>query len=179
MRKAIKNKYPRAKLYGCLFHFAQAVRRNATKIEGFVEFLRENVAASSVYYRLMYLPLLPSNCIVAVFETLCKKAELIDRARFEPFIKYYNRQWITKEGARKISVFDNEIRTTSGAEGYNRSLGAYCHKKGSFIWLVVSIRNQVFMKTKEMSSFVRSGGITVYAQKKADKEVQVVAPPHN
>lgn len=166
---ALENKYPRAKLCGCLFHFAQAVRRKATKINGFVEFLQANEAASAIYYRLMYLPLLPPSSIEPVFQTLCKKAEQIDRARFEPFIKYYTRQWIKKEGAQKFSVFDNEIRTTSGAEGYNRSLAAYCHKKGSFIWFVVSIRNQVFMKTAEMTTFIQSGGLTGHPQKKEDK----------
>lgn len=169
IRNALRKKYPRAKQTACLFHFAQAVRRKATKINGFVEFLQSNERAKKIYYQLMYIPLLPSNCIAAAFQNVCNKADAIGRAKFEPFIKYYRKQWIEKEGPRKISVFGKEVRTTSGAEGYNRSLNAYCHKKGSFLWLVVSLRNQSFMKSNEMSAFVRSGGLSCHKQKKEDK----------
>lgn len=169
IRNALKKKYPRSKRSACHFHFAQAIRKKATQIDGFIEFLQSNISAKKIYYQLMYLPLLPSEFIVPVFDKLKKNAFALNRGKFEAFIQYYDRQWIKKEGARKISVFGIEIRTTSGAEGYNRALGAYCHKKGSFVWFCVAIRNQEFMKSKEMFSFVESGGLTGYKQKKEDK----------
>lgn len=168
-RNALRKRYPRSKQSGCEFHFAQAVRRKATKIDGFVDFIRKNSAAKKVYYKLMYLPLLPVNSIESTFKSLRQAADTIDKKKFEPFIKYYHKQWIKKEGAHKISVFGKEVRTTSSAEGYNRALGDYCLKKGSFIWFCVSIRNQEFMKSEEFGAYVESGGLVGWHQKKADK----------
>lgn len=74
-----------------------------------------------------------------------------------------------KEGLARISVYGNELRTTSPAEGYNRALNDYCQKKGSFIWFCVSIRNQEFMKNREFSSYKDSGRLVGSHQKKEDK----------
>lgn len=73
-----------------------------------------------------------------------------------------------KEGAKNMSVFYEEIRTTSSAEGYHRHLNDYCSKNESFPWFCVSIRNQEFMKRAEFSGFVESGGIVGNGRKKVD-----------
>lgn len=73
-----------------------------------------------------------------------------------------------KEGPQKISVFDDEIRTISSAEGYNRGLNDYCQKKGNFTFFCVSIRNQEFMKRSEFFGFAESGGILVDNRKRCD-----------
>lgn len=169
MRNALKKICPHAKNKLCHFHFAQAIRRKATKIRGFIDFLHGNDEAKKVYYQLMYLPLLPAKSIESTFNEICEKADAINKNKFKEMIRYYSQQWIKKEGPRKISVFGNEIRTTSSAEGYNRALSGYCHKKGSFFWFCVSIRNQEFMKAKEFQSFAESGGLVGNHQKKEDK----------
>lgn len=169
IRNALKKKYKHSKFSTCHFHFAQAVRKRATQINGFIDFITENDAARKIYYKLIYLPLLPPENIDAIFHTLRIQAFQLNKAAFEQIFQYYDRQWIKKEGARRISVFNREMRTTSAAEGYNRALGAYCTKKGSFIWFCVSIRNQEFMKSKEFGSFVESGGLIGLNQKKDDK----------
>lgn len=168
-RNALNEKFPHAKIKLCHFHFAQAVRRKATKINGFIDFLRENTAAKRIYYQLMYLPLLPAKCILSIFEEISTKANVISQVKFEEFLKYYAKQWIRREGPRKISVFGSEMRTTSAAEGYNRALSDYCHKKGSFFWFCVSIRNQEYMKQKEFTAYAESGGLLGHHQKKEDK----------
>lgn len=147
IRNALKKKYKNSKFSACHFHFAQAVRKNATQFNGFIEFIthKDNESARKIYYKLMYLPLLPPENIDSIFHTLRIQAYQINKAAFEKMFTYYERQWIKKEGARKISVFGREMRTTSAAEGYNRALGDYCHKKGSFVWFCVSLRNQEFM----------------------------------
>lgn len=87
LRKALKKKYRRAKLSACHFHFAQALRRKAKSISGFMEFLRNNEAAKKIYFDLMYLPLLKAKQIEPAFIEIRKKAEEIDRIKFEPFIR--------------------------------------------------------------------------------------------
>lgn len=169
MRNALKKKCPLSKLSACQFHFAQAVRTNGQKTDGFNDLLKSNDSARKIYYRLMYLPLLPVNEINLMFASLEEAANELNEPSIDRFIAYYKRQWIRKEGARKISVFGDEIRTTSPAEGYNRAINDYCQKKGSFIWFCASIRTQEFMKSAEFHAFVESGGLTGPKQSKHDK----------
>lgn len=63
LRNALRKKYPGSKLSSCHFHFAQAIRRKGTQIHGFIDFLRSNDAAKKIYYKLMYLPLLPPESL--------------------------------------------------------------------------------------------------------------------
>lgn len=174
MRNALRIKYPSASHRGCAFHFAQAVRKNAAKIDGFIEFLRNNLAAKKIYYKLMYLVHLPPIQIDIMFNSLKQSAREINDVRLNQFIGYFERQWIVKEGSWKITVFGKEVRTTSPAEGYNRYINEYCQKKGSFIWFCCSIRSQEFMKTNEFRAFVESGGIVGAQQKKTDKVVEQI-----
>lgn len=117
----------------------------------------------------MYIPLLPPEAILTAFRAIKNKAEEIDKDKFSEFLKYYDNQWMKKEGPHKISVFGNEMRTTSPAEGNNRALNEYCQKKGSFVWFCASIRNQEYMKSSEFRSYKESGGLVGCRQKKADK----------
>lgn len=167
-RNSLKEKYPSAKLSTCHFHFAQAIYKNASKINGLKEYIRENEAAKSIYYKLMYLALLPASDIIQMFNSLKSEANDLRNRKLDKFVSYFRRQWIVKEGPQKISVFDNEIRTTSSAEGYNRALNDYCKKKGSFPWFCASIRNQEYMKRSEFSGFAASGGILGNNRKKVD-----------
>lgn len=171
LRNALREKFPSSKLKGCIFHLTQAVKRNASKIKGLVEFIRQNEAAQKIYYKLMYLAMLPANQIIPMFNSLKDSAKELNNEQLDSFFSYYRRQWITKEGPQKISVFQNEIRTTSSAEGYNRALNQYCMKKASFSWFCVSIRNQEFMKRAEFAGFVESGGIVGNGRKKIDKVI--------
>lgn len=168
-RNALVAKYPLAEFTACFFHFAQACRRKATKINGLIDLIKTNSSAHNIFYKLMYLALLPTNCIDRMFTHLMERAKEVNNAKLNEFMKYYRRQWILKEGADKISVFGSETKATSPAEGYNRALNEYCKKKGSFVWFCVSIRNQEFMKTSEFVQFVESGGLIGSKQKKDDK----------
>lgn len=96
MRNALEKQYPQAKFVKCWFHFTQAVKRNAAKVTGFVNFIRLNDYAESIYYKLMSLPLLPVSYIKPTFDKLKSEAFAIDRRKFVRFINYYERQWIMK-----------------------------------------------------------------------------------
>lgn len=169
MRNAIRKKCINGVFTACLFHHTQALRRRALKIDGFFEFLRDNKPARFVYHKIMYLALLPAYEIATTFDYLKTEAEKIDRIEFEEFLNYYHKQWIRNEGPSQFSVFGKEIRTTSAAEGFNRALNEYCHKHGSFIWFVVSIRNQEHMKSNELVQFIESGGLCGSRQAKVYK----------
>lgn len=170
MRGSLRNSFPSAKLSACFFHFAQAVRKNAKETKGLMDFLNSNKKKiKSLYYKLMYLPHLPPQHVNSIFIDLKKEIESLKSEEFNKFITYYEKQWMVTEGARRISVFENELRSTSPAEGYNRALNDYCQKKGSFVWFCVSIRNQEFMKCKEFDKFIESGGLVGDKRKNSDK----------
>lgn len=173
LRNALSSKYPSASFTACAFHFAQAIYKHAKKINGFLEFIRHNDKVKKIFYKLLYINLLPPIQIDLLFNQLRKEAEEIDDPKLNSFINYFRRQWILKEGSWRITVFGDEVRTTSPAEGYNRALNDYCQKKGSFIWFCFSIRNQEFMKSKEFISFVESGGLIGCQQRKEDKVNQL------
>lgn len=96
MRNALQKQYPEAKFVLCWFHFTQAVKRNASKVSGLINFIRSNDHAEKIYYQLMSLPLLPVEHIKPTFDKLKLAAFAVDRRKFAQFINYYERQWIEK-----------------------------------------------------------------------------------
>lgn len=96
MRNALRVLFPNALQFACLFHFNQAVKKNAYKSNALVELIRSNEQARSVYYRLQCLPLLPAEYIPDMFDALKVEAYKIDRPTFRPLLKYYHRQWLVR-----------------------------------------------------------------------------------
>lgn len=105
MRNALEKQYPQAKFVKCWFHFTQAVKRNAAKVTGFINFIRVNDNAENIYYKLMSLPLLPASYIKPTFERLKSAAFAIDKRKFVRFINYYERQWIMKVSSNQFSIY--------------------------------------------------------------------------
>lgn len=96
MRKALNSFSPSSTLYSCYFHYCQAVKKRAFQTDGFVKLISSNMNAKSVYYRLMCLPLLPSEHIDQAFIDLKQEADKIDKHGFHSFLKYFKAQWIKK-----------------------------------------------------------------------------------
>lgn len=70
MRNALGTVYPEAQMYGCWFHFCQAVKRHASQIGGFLVAARSNNESAEIYYDLLCLPLLPPQYIINVFNLI-------------------------------------------------------------------------------------------------------------
>lgn len=96
MRNAIAGEYPNIDMRCCWFHFCQSVKKNASKIAGFVHMIRSNLLEREIYYKLMCVPLLPPEMICTAFEILKKKSARITHAQFHEFLEYYERQWINR-----------------------------------------------------------------------------------
>lgn len=82
MKNAIRSKFAYSKLSACFFHYTQAIRRRASKIPGFFNFIRHNSSAREIYYRIMYLALLPKSKINATYDLLKTKADEISKRDF-------------------------------------------------------------------------------------------------
>lgn len=96
MRNALRDMNPTAKMYACHFHFCQAGKRKASQIIGFVDMIRSDNRAASIYYRLLYLPLLPAIYIKDAFESLQNEAFTLNRSGFKKYFAYFEKQWIVK-----------------------------------------------------------------------------------
>lgn len=96
MRKALRTFSPSSALYSCYFHYCQAVKRNAYQTDGFIKFINSNANAKSIYYRLLCLPLLPSEYIDKCFIELKGEANKINKQAFRSFMRYFKNQWIKK-----------------------------------------------------------------------------------
>lgn len=96
MRNALQAVFPGVHLYACWFHYSQALKRKVKQLPQFDRFLHSLEAAEDIYYKLQCLPLLPPEYILEAFQQLKKEALAIDKTKFAPFLKYFERQWIKK-----------------------------------------------------------------------------------
>lgn len=96
IRNVLRQLYTGADLFGCYFHFTQAVKKRASQTPGLNALINSNERAKSVYYRLHCLPLLPPEYIDDTFTALRKESYMIDKAVFLPFMQYFNTQWLKK-----------------------------------------------------------------------------------
>lgn len=96
MKNALRVCFPDSQLVSCWFHFVQAVRRKATKIPTLYHLIRTNPKAAALYYKFQAIALLPPNLIDKAFSDLSRDATKFNRDAFQPFVDYFERQWINK-----------------------------------------------------------------------------------
>ena len=96
MRNALRKLHPDLKIFGCWFHFCQAVKRQAKKLNELAIQINQNKSAQLIYHKLLSLPLLPPKEINTAFHILCTEAKEIDEKSFLNFLLYYERHWLVK-----------------------------------------------------------------------------------
>ncbi|KAJ6642696.1 hypothetical protein Bhyg_07650, partial [Pseudolycoriella hygida] len=152
LRNALRMHYPSAELVGCWFHFIQAIRKRASKISGFMTFLKTDSSAKKLYRKFYNIPLLKDDKINIAFELLKQEASSFG-TRFNEFIKYFHDQWILKEGPSSMSVFLQSHRTNNLLESYNSNMKVRVPKSEELI------------KSNDYAK-VFAGGTQVYAKRK-------------
>lgn len=96
MRNALAAVLPGIKLFGCHFHFAQALKRNSKKHLGMLNALKCEADAKKIYRTLLCLPLLPADAIVDVFNATAAEALQQYPNKFNGFLRYIKQQWLTR-----------------------------------------------------------------------------------
>lgn len=91
---AVKKTYPNCQIRGCFFHFAQAIKNNASKLGLYRLANEENTIKCGINYA-KALALLPSNLIPAGIDIV--KEKLNNTLRCRNFISYLKRQWLNKK----------------------------------------------------------------------------------
>ncbi|XP_003742064.1 uncharacterized protein LOC100907563, partial [Galendromus occidentalis] len=142
MRAAVRAEFPNARLYGCLFHYAQAlVRRASGPKVGLAADLRTPGEILKKFVALTALPLLPANAIRPIFAVLSQEA-LEATSKFEPLLRYMEAYWLGTIGANELSLFGAPCRTNNGVESFHALLKAEVRSHPS-VWNLIAALNNI------------------------------------
>ena len=110
--------FPTIKINGCLFHWAQALRRKLGEL-GLLKLYQQSSSTNTLTFcrKLMALPFLPSEHIPGAFYEL--KRLCANHTGLTQFCGYIERQWIVNDFYRpdRWSVFMKDVRTNNDLEG--------------------------------------------------------------
>lgn len=123
MKHALRACFPDTKLLSCWFHFVQAIRKQIAKNALMYHLIRTKPAAAKIYYKFQALALLRNDMIPVAFSTLSEEAIKMKKDAFEPFVKYFDNQWIKKVC---IDVCLHNIQFTNQTPSLFYILGRSC-----------------------------------------------------
>lgn len=152
MRAALKKVSPDLPVYGCLFHFMQALTRQMKSINALYELIRTNVDAKFLFRKFQSLALLPANLIKGEFISLLRETLDIHKfTAFAPFVDYFKNQWLTRVKPVHFSVFKLNDKTTGPAEAFNGKLNKTFRTHGAFFQFVEQLQKEENIKSDEYS----------------------------
>lgn len=152
MRAALKTIAPDLPVYGCLFHYMQALQRMMTSMTTLFNLIRSNQDAKFVFRKFQALALLPANMVKDGFVSLLREAlEKFKFSEFAPFIDYYKKQWINRVKPEHFSVYKLETRTTGSAEAFNGKINKSFRTHGAFYHFVESLQKEETVKADQFS----------------------------
>ena len=111
MWKGILSMFPDVSIQGCLFHWAQTLRRKMGEL-GILKSYKNNSNVNGFCRKLLALPFLPHEQIPPTFYELKR---LVTDHILTRFMEYIERQWITSSFYRpeRLSIFSREVRTNN------------------------------------------------------------------
>lgn len=155
IRGALIQAWQNIEIYGCNFHYCQALKRQARSFEG----LSASLLASELHIQVLTmftrLSLLPLERIMTGFGALLQFIIEKDLEEdFRDFVEYFRRTWFVRYDIKDWCVSDRERRTNNNLEGYNNRLKQQipAHPKP---WIFVdALRKLAFDATSEHDSEV-------------------------
>uniref|UniRef100_A0A1I8J146 FLYWCH-type domain-containing protein n=1 Tax=Macrostomum lignano TaxID=282301 RepID=A0A1I8J146_9PLAT len=137
--KAIRRVFPNASVRGCNFHWTQAVWRKVQNI-GLQQSYQEDEGTQKFVRKIMALPYLPADTIVAAFDELRTENAVEADERLVELCNYVSGTWLT-EGHQwtpgDISVFGQPIRTNNDLEGWHYRLNRKAGRRNLHFYLLV------------------------------------------
>jgi hypothetical protein len=122
--RAFQSVFLDARLFGCAFHWTEALFRNLKK-NCLVHLYRYDANVQKVCKRAMCLHLLPPTKIKKVFSVLKTKAGALHIDQLDNFFTYIENTWMKTKGIwppSVWSVFLQLIRTNNDAEGWHNKI---------------------------------------------------------
>ena len=95
-RNAFKHVYPETRLYGCWFHYTQAIWKHIQQY-GLASSYRDITDLKTFVRQIMAIPFLPSDLIHPTYSLLqIPTIPEIEKLKLDDFIKYFKRFWLTQ-----------------------------------------------------------------------------------
>lgn len=136
MRAALKRVLKKVKsnmpVLGCWFHFCQALRTKMVRFTSLFTKVKNDENYYNIFRRFQCLPLLPVHHIENTFKNLSKEALKLDLESFQPFVKYFNNEWIKIVKPQHFCVYLRGKRTTGDAESCNGRLNKIFRTHSNF-----------------------------------------------
>lgn len=142
-RLAIKKLKTNITIYGCWFHFCQALRRNLAKMGILYELVRRDENARIIFKPFECLALLPDDVIEATFEKLAKKALKISPL-FASFIDYFDRERIKIVKPQHFSVF----------KSFNNQVNHRFKTHGNFFHFCEMLQKEELVIAQQLENYV-------------------------
>ena len=140
-RNAFKHVYPGTKLYGCWFHYTQAIWKHIQKY-GLASSYRHMTELESFLRQIMAIPFLPGDLIHSTYSFLQIPAlPRIEKLKLDDFLKYFKRSWLIQVKSNELSIFDLENVTNNGAESYHARLKCLFKTSHPQIWKFMDTLN--------------------------------------
>lgn len=163
--RAVEDIFPTVKIFGCGFHWTQAVFRKLKKL-GLVGIYHLHGPTRLLCKQMMSLHLIPFQKIKANFESLAAQIVTLGIPRLESdklleFKKYMEGQWINNSfwTPSRWSVFMQDIRTNNDTEGWHFRVNSMANIVGmNFYDLIPLLWNEADLIPMECELLCREMG---------------------
>ena len=140
-RNAFRHAYPGIRIYGCWFHYTQAIWRKIQKC-GLTSCYRNNPELALFVKKIMAIPILPCDLIHSTYSVLQTPAlQPIDKWKLDSFLRYFEKQWLKQVNPS----FDLENGTNNGPESYHARLKCLINPRIWILWLLLMIRLRIMI----------------------------------
>lgn len=139
---AIQKVFPDINVVGCYYHWSQAMWRNAKKIFG----QRRTKPEKRLVGLCAVLPLLSKSCLFSGWEYIRQQYGHTENKKIKRFLRYLEKQWLTRDISKILSVFGNRHRTNNVCESWHTKINSIINKKNTNI---LTLLNEV----KKLTNF--------------------------
>ncbi|XP_046453634.1 uncharacterized protein LOC124201186 [Daphnia pulex] len=143
--RGVEDVFPKASMFGCAFHWTQAVFRRLKKI-GLVNLYNQKGEVYILLKKLLSLHLLPFEKIPKMFadlksQSLSLDVNLTQANLLKKFFDYVEKQWITNPiwPTTKWTSFNQVIRTNNDAEGWHSRVNNRTRQMGLNFYELISV----------------------------------------
>ena len=149
---SLSSGFPNAAVSGCKFHHDQALYKTGILKNGLATLYTSHQEFRKWAELLMFLPLLPHDKIMEMFNYLKHKIPDLptsENEKVKKLLRYYERFWLEQIGPSRLSVFQNDKRTNNDLESFHAKLKIkFCSHNPNY-WSFITKMNQVIKTTEK------------------------------
>ena len=145
--QSFSNCYHGAVASGCLFHYKKATYKTGILRNGLANLYYSNQEFKSWFQQLMNLPLLHSDKITVTYYLLNDSVQEIVHSGQKKITFFLNimRYWLRKIGQMRLSVFQNDKRTTNDLGSFHSNLKRKFNSHNPNFWEFIKKINYVIL----------------------------------